>query len=331
MIFDGAADYIEKQVIQTAGGNWLCIVGKRGLFDSNHEAKLSEYLMFSISHIQVQLLKLPDASSSASSASPIVCPPPATAPTSCQVQLNSAAKGKVKRSSMSAEQRADTLNYIKTALNEYAGSAEGVQYVCPYVTNELAIAHGSYQWACVAGLSSAYQFTHTVARPVQLQVQFDALHVQVLQLPTASGGNTLPSYPTPPPQPPLVCPPVSTVPNRPTTAVRTLLTQYDVLAAAREQLNPKYVHINETRMAGQMQARALNIVFDAVATEGTYESVARKMRDLAAQAFGNYWTATVGTDTQYWSYFHLTEPYFINLKIDRLRVLLYRQIMYRVG
>lgn len=325
------ADYVEQEVISTAGGSWLCIVGKRNLFDSNYEAKMSEYLVFTISHIQVQLLKLSDASSSSTTgSSSVACPPSA-----CTVSLNSNAKAKVKRSTMSTEQRADTLNYIKTALSEYAGSQEGVQYVCPYVTNELAINYASQQWACVAGSPSAYQFTHTVARAVQLHVQFDSLHVQVLQLPAASTSTSIQTPPTPAPSRNLVCPPIPPPVVQPqpvpTVPVRTILSQFEVITSARSQLSANYVQINETRMTGQLQVKVIGIILDAVATENTYDGIARRIRDMAGNAFGNYWASTVGTDTQYWTYFYMSEPFFINLKIDRLRILLYRQIMYRAG
>lgn len=307
--------------MRTTGGTWLCVVGRKGHFDSNYESKLSDYLVFSISHISVQLLKLPDGGGSSGSSPATICGE------SCDVSLNTAAKMKVKRSSMSTDQKTDTLNYIRNAIQEYASSADGIQFVCPYVTNELAINYGSHKWACVVGLPSAFQFTHSVDKGAQMVVQIDKLQVEIVQLPSTGASSTPVNNPPPPP---LVCPPVQ--PSRPVLKpVRTLLTQSDVIATARTQLDTSYVQINETRMNGQMQAKTLGIVFDAIASEATYDGIAKKIRDNAAFAFGNYWTSTVGTDQHYWTYFYMSEPYFINLKIDKLRILLYRQIMYRVA
>lgn len=180
----------------------------------------------------------------------------------------------------------------------------------------------------MAGNPTAYQFTHTVGRGAQLAVQMDKLQVEIVQLQKKSSAGGSVSYATPPP-PPLPTPP-SLQATCPPNVVRTLPNQMEIIAGARQQIETRVVSVNETRMTGPLQSKVLSIIIDSVQSEITFDAIAKRIRDRAGAAFGNYFTASVGTDSQFWSYFYISEPYFINLRIDRLRILLYRQIMYRV-
>lgn len=94
---------------------------------------------FTISHIKVQIFNI---ETSCGTNGRYATPPPDTNPPNDNVyhgaKINPNAVAVIKRNSMPADQRKDTLKFIKKALKDYSSTEEGVNYVCPYITNELA-------------------------------------------------------------------------------------------------------------------------------------------------------------------------------------------------
>lgn len=116
------------------------------------------------------------------------------------------------------------------------------------------------------------------------------------------------------------CPP-------PTTSEKlTLATQYDIINGARAMLDANYVEVNETRLDYVNRNKAVQTVLDTVAVQGTFDSISHDLQRRLEKIWGQYWTAIVGTDTQFWTYFYVQNPYFINLKIDKLRVIAFKQM-----
>lgn len=151
--FIDIAAYIEKAINKPKSGQWLTIVGKTANYDTSLKSRIPEYLDFTISHIKVQIFNI---ETNCGGSGRYATPPPdpgAGTPTDTYngARINPNAVAVIKRNSMPADQRKDTLKYIKNALKEYASTDEGVNYVCPAVTNELAVNYGTTKWACVAG------------------------------------------------------------------------------------------------------------------------------------------------------------------------------------
>ena len=91
-------------------------------------------------------------------------------------------------------------------------------------------------------------------------------------------------------------------------------------------LDVNYVEVNETRLDYQSKNKAIQAVLDTVAVQPTFDAISKDLQRRLEAMFGQYWTAIVGTDLQYWTYFYVQNPYFINLKIDKLRVIAYKQM-----
>lgn len=153
--FIDIASFIEKSIKQPKTGQWLTVVGKTANFDSSLKTRVPEYLDFTISHIKVQIFNI---ETNCASSGRYATPPPDTsnpvsiAPESYHgARINPNAIAVIKKNSMPGDQRKDTLKFIKNALKEYSNTDEGVNYVCPAVTNELTVNYGTTKWACVAG------------------------------------------------------------------------------------------------------------------------------------------------------------------------------------
>ena len=139
-----------------------------------------------------------------------------------------------------------------------------------------------------------------------MQAQYDNLLIEVLEIPADEA------------------PPAR---NCPTTPPRsTSLSQFDVINGARAVLNPNYVEVNETRLDFQNRNRVIQTVLDSVAVQPNYDALSKDLQKKLEQMYGPSWAAVVGTDLQYWTYFYVSNPYFINLKIDKLRVIAYKQM-----
>ena len=63
-----------------------------------------------------------------------------------------------------------------------------------------------------------------------------------------------------------------------------------------------------------------------MAVQPNYDALSKDLQKKLEQMYGPSWTAIVGTDLQYWTYFYVQNPYFMNLKIDKLRVIAYKQM-----
>lgn len=66
-------------------------------------------------------------------------------------------------------------------------------------------------------------------------------------------------------------------------------------------LDPRYVEVNETRLDYQSKDRAIQVVLDTVAVGSTFDAISKDLQRRLEKIFGQYWTAIVGTDTQYWT------------------------------
>lgn len=119
------------------------------------------------------------------------------------------------------------------------------------------------------------------------------------------------------------CPPTPAVPTSPKVA---LPTQYEIITSARSVLDPNYVEVNETRLDYQSRNRAIQAILDSVAVQSTFDSITKDLQIRLEKMFGQFWATVVGTDTQLWTYFYVQNPYFINVKIDKLRVIAYKQM-----
>ena len=149
--FIDIAAYIEKAINKPKSGQWLTVVGKTANYDTSLKSRIPEYLDFTIAHIKVQIFNI-ETNCGGSTSGRATPAPIETAPIEYNgAKINPAAVAVIKRNSMPSDQRKETLKYIKNALKEYASTEEGLNYVCPAVTNELAVNYGTTKWACVAG------------------------------------------------------------------------------------------------------------------------------------------------------------------------------------
>lgn len=127
-----------------------------------------------------------------------------------------------------------------------------------------------------------YQFTSNLDQGGQLQAQIDNLQIDVIEVPqvaeTTSGRN----------------------PSCPTSSKLTLATQYDIINGARANLDMNYVEVNETRLDVGNRNKAIQAVLDTVAVQPTFDSISKDLQRRLENIFGQYWTAIVGTDTQFW-------------------------------
>lgn len=137
--------------------------------------------------------------------------------------------------------------------------------------------------------------------------------IEIVEIPQETTSSRNPSCP-PVNQPPVISPPKL-----------TLATQYDIINGARAMLDARYVEVNETRLNYQNRDRTVQVILDSVAVQPTFDSMSKDLQRRLEATFGQYWTAIVGTDTQFWTYFYVENPYFINVKINQLRIIAYKQ------
>lgn len=73
-------------------------------------------------------------------------------------------------------------------------------------------------------------------------------------------------------------------------------------------LNPNYVEVNETRLDYPNRNKVIQTVLDSVAVQPNYDALSKDLQRRLEAMYGPSWTAVVGTDLQWWSYFYVQNP-----------------------
>ncbi|RWS02552.1 hypothetical protein B4U79_16605 [Dinothrombium tinctorium] len=101
---------------------------------------------------------------------------------------------------------------------------------------------------------------------------------------------------------------------------------YEVIMEAR--LNLPKTEVNYTEMPIQMQELMIQIAHNAIKNYDSYEAMTKYCREFLDNMYGKPWECLMGLDGQFWTYFWYKQPYFINFKVDRIRVIIIKQYAY---
>ncbi|RWS01194.1 hypothetical protein B4U79_17275 [Dinothrombium tinctorium] len=101
---------------------------------------------------------------------------------------------------------------------------------------------------------------------------------------------------------------------------------YEVIKEAR--LNLIKTEVNYTEMTGPMQQLMFQIAHNGINNYDSYEGITKYCREVLDYMYGKPWECLMGLDGQFYSYFWYKKPFFINFKVDRIRVIIIKQYAY---